>query len=70
MQIIIEINILGYIYTLPANRDLMKAKGPKHIPIYLEWHKYSLKLIPKVLYAFYPSQVPAKLLSYCTYIAL
>ena len=36
MQIIIEINILGYIYTLPANWDLMKAKGPKHIPVFYE----------------------------------
>ena len=31
--------ILGCIYALPANRDLMKAEGPKHIPIFKEGHK-------------------------------
>ena len=33
-QIIPEVIILGCIYALPAYRDLMRAEGPKHIPIY------------------------------------
>ena len=33
-QIMPEVIILGCIYALPAYRDLMRAKGPKHIPIY------------------------------------
>ena len=34
MQIMPELIILGCIYALPAYRDLMRAEGPKHIPIY------------------------------------
>ena len=33
-QIMPEVITLGCIYALPANRDLMRAEGPKHIPIY------------------------------------
>ena len=33
-QIMPEVIILGCIYALPAYRDLMRAEGPKHIPIY------------------------------------
>ena len=33
-QIMPEVIILGCIYALPANRDLMRAEGPKHIPIF------------------------------------
>ena len=33
-QIMPEVIIFGCIYALPANRDLMRAEGPKHIPIY------------------------------------
>ena len=33
-QIMPEVIILGCIYVLPAYRDLMRAEGPKHIPIY------------------------------------
>ena len=31
MQIMPEVVILGFIYALPAYRDLMKAICPKHI---------------------------------------
>ena len=31
MQIMPEVNILGCIYALQANRDLIMAEGPKHI---------------------------------------
>ena len=34
MQIMPEVFILGCIYALPAYRDLMRAEGPKHIPIF------------------------------------
>ena len=34
MQIISGVVILGCIDALPANRDLMGAEGPKHIPIF------------------------------------
>ena len=34
MQILPEVFILGCIYTLPVYRDLMRAEGPKHIPIF------------------------------------
>ena len=34
MQMMTEVIILGCIYALPANRDLMRAEGPKHIPIF------------------------------------
>ena len=33
-QIMPEVIILGCIYALPAYRDLMRAEGPKDIPIY------------------------------------
>ena len=33
-QIMPEVIILGCIYALPAYRDLMRAKGPEHIPLY------------------------------------
>ena len=33
-QIMPEVIILGCIYALPANSDLIRAEGPKHIPIY------------------------------------
>ena len=33
MQIMSKVFILGYIYVHPAYRDLMRAEGPKHIPI-------------------------------------
>ena len=33
-QIMPEVIILGCIYALPANRDLMRAEGPNHIPIF------------------------------------
>ena len=33
-QIMPEVIILGCIYALPAYRDLMRAEGPKHIPIF------------------------------------
>ena len=34
IQIMTEVFILGCIYALPAYRDLMRAEGPKHIPIF------------------------------------
>ena len=34
MQIMLKVFILGYIYAHPAYRDLMRAEGPKHIPIF------------------------------------
>ena len=43
MQIMPEVFILGSIYALPAYRDNKWAMGPKHIPIFWEGHKYSLK---------------------------
>ena len=33
-QIMPEVIILGCIYALPENRDLVRAEGPKHIPIF------------------------------------
>jgi len=33
-QIMTEVFILGFINALPAYRDLMRAEGPKHIPIF------------------------------------
>ena len=34
MQIMLEVFILGCIYAIPAYRDLMRAEGLKHIPIF------------------------------------
>ena len=34
MQIMPEVFILGFIYALLAYWDLMRANGPKHIPIF------------------------------------
>ena len=34
MQKMPEVVILGCTYALPAHRDLMRAEGPKHIPIF------------------------------------
>ena len=34
IQIMLKVFILGYIYAHPAYRDLMRAEGPKHIPIF------------------------------------
>ena len=33
-QIMPEVIILGSINALPVYRDLMRAEGPKHIPIF------------------------------------
>ena len=43
MQIMPEVFIIGCIYEPPAYRDLMRAEGLKHIPIFWKVHKYSLK---------------------------
>ena len=34
MKIMPEVFILGCIYAPPAHKDLMRAEGPKHIPIF------------------------------------
>ena len=34
MQIMPEIITLGFIYALPVYRYLMRAEGPKHIPVF------------------------------------
>ena len=38
MQIMPEVFILGCIHALPAYWELIRAEGPKHIPIFWEGH--------------------------------